>query len=260
MKISSINKNQTTFTGNSNNIQLFESLKECEKTLAEAIKNKSSQETFKAIQDRFSSIEKLATAKIEKKKIPTVFVKLVQWFGKVKTGNKALDTAALLTKVVLWGNVGKEITGTALYTVQALTNQDLEPDKRKFVGMYDLAVGLVSTCCSFIFGIGLEKSVKDVYKKILKPLTKSHNPSISSRAEVAIVGLAAFSSFALQTIVGKRIIAPAIATPIAGKMKAKMEAQAEAKKKGNEKPQDLTPGAFDSNIFAHNDFKQKLNM
>lgn len=247
MKISQFNKNtiitnsDLTFKGNNTGItreenaklakQALATHKEIRKELAK-YKGKTIPESVavnleKRAKDLFESIksvEETAKKDIGKINIPSIMVKIVRWFGKIdKTGNKALDTASLLTKIVLWGNVGKEAVGTTLYTVQALTNQDLPEDKRKFVGMYDLAVGVVSTLCSFVFGVGLEKKIKGGYKNLLSPLSNSADKAMRAKSAAAIVGLAAFSSYALQTIVGKRIVAPAIATPIAGKLKKQLE-------------------------------------
>lgn len=227
MKISlenNFNKQKPTFTGN----DLSERLKINNEAFHNAKKTNLGKDELVKIHNEYKAIESEAGKLIEKpnQNVMRVFTQVVKWFGRVKpskTGNKALDTASALTHVVLWGNVGKEAVGTTLYTVQALTNQDLPPDKRKFVGMYDLAVGIISTAFSFIFGVGLEDHIKSGYKNILKPISKSTNPIMRARASVAIVGLAAFSSFALQTIIGKRIIAPAIATPVAGHLKKKLQ-------------------------------------
>lgn len=230
MKISNVkniqnDKNQyINFTGEGN---FAESYSNTKNEFKQALKSKNqSKEVFEKIYKNLEGIEKEANNAIPKKAIPKIFETLVKTFGKIKiekTGNKTLDTASRLTKVVLWGNVGKEAVGTTMYTVQALTNDDLPPDKRKFVGMYDLSVGVISTTFSFIFGVGLEKKIKNGYKKMLKPLSESENAAIRAKGAAAIVGLAAFSSFFLQTIIGKRIIAPAIATPAAGKIKTRME-------------------------------------
>lgn len=256
MNISPNNQN-ITFTGD----DFAKKLKEAKKDFKKAVKEGADKDTFQKIHDRFKSIED--GSKVKNLKIPAIFPTIVKWFGKVKvdkTGNKALDTASALTKVVLWGNVGKEVVGTAIYTVQALTNEDLDPDKRKFIGMYDLAVGVVSTACSFVFGVGLEKKIKDGYKNLLKPLTKSENLVVKSRAAAAIVGLAAFSSFALQTIVGKRIVAPAIATPIAGNLKGKLEARELKKKQAQQPAETKTEPKSDLAQQGIANFKQKISL
>ena len=220
-------------------------------------KNKSTKpEEFTVLKERYDEIKKVAEKLIGEVKIPGIFKFIVKHFGKInleKTGNKNIDMASKLTTLVLWGNVGKEAVGTTLYTIQALTNEDLPEDKRKFVGMYDLAVGIVSTAFSFIFGVGLEKTIKNGYINLLKPLSEAKDPAMRAKTGAAIVGLAAFSSFFLQTIIGKRIFAPAIATPMAGKMKAKMEA-ADAVKKQKQQPkiddQTFEQAISNSNILA----------
>lgn len=227
MRISNMNNynnKNIAFSGGS----IYEDAQEIKKQIKMGIKQGVSAEVMKGHLEKLSDIEKAAKNQLtaKDKRIPRIFNALVKWFGKVKvdkTGNKALDSASRLTRIVLWGNVGKEAVGTALYTVQALTNKDLPEEKRKYIGMYDLAVGVVSTMFSIIFGVGLEKSIKNSYKKVLKPLSSSNNPLIRSKTAAAIVGLAAFSSFFLQTIIGKRIIAPAIAVPAAGKLRTWME-------------------------------------
>lgn len=245
MKISAFNnslnnKNNIVFSGSENSTGYAERFTKVKKEYKNAVKTKADKTVFDNIYHELGEIEKAAKSNIKEKNIPKIFTSLVRWFGKTKidkTGNKAIDTAAALTKVVLWGNFGKEVAGTILYTVQALTNEDLPKDKRKFVGMYDLAVGVVSTACSLVFGVGLEKKIKDGYKNLLKPLSESPNAAIRARGAAAIVGLAAFSSFALQTIVGKRIVAPAIATPVAGRLKNALQNK-EAEKNGKKNPEE----------------------
>lgn len=128
------------------------------------------------------------------------------------------------------GNIGKEIIGTLFYTMQALTNEDLPPDKRKFIGMYDLMVGAVSTGFSILFGVG---AVTMQDKILTKALKKNKGPKYSKYA-TAYAGLTFLIPNLLQTIIGKRIIAPAIATPTAGKWKEKQLAKMEAEKAQNE--------------------------
>lgn len=55
------------------------------------------------------------------------------------------------------------------------------------------------------------------YKKVLKPLEKT------PRYNMVINGLSAFTAIVLQSIVAKRVIAPAVSTPMAAKMKKKLE-------------------------------------
>lgn len=124
------------------------------------------------------------------------------------------------------GNVGKEMVGTAVYTIQAMTNEDLPADKRKFIGMYDLVVGLISTTFSALFGFGAVAVQDKLIGKALKKNSGAGYPKYAA----AFAGLVWLIPQFLQTIIGKRIVAPAIATPIAGRIKENMMAKAEAKK------------------------------
>src|SRR5574344_1000342 len=214
---------KTSFTGYAED---FKNIKNEYKAMG---KNKTmTVDALKDLKLRLESVEKAAKGAITNpNEVPALFPKLLKWFGKSKSGNKAIDAATALTSVVLWGNVGKEAVGTTIYTVQALTNEDLPKDKRKFVGMYDLAVGVVSTTLSFILGVGLQAKVNNGYKNLLAPIKTERS---AGRIGIAIAGLSALTSFGLQTIVGKRIIAPAIATPTAGRLKTYFEQKEEAKK------------------------------
>ena len=128
------------------------------------------------------------------------------------------------------GNVGKELVGTTVYTIQALTNEDLPADKRKFIGMYDLIVGLISTTFSAIFGFGAV-AVQD---KLIKNALAKNKGNGYPKYAAAFAGLVWLIPNILQTIIGKRIVAPAIATPVAGNIKERMIAKAEAKKALNQ--------------------------
>lgn len=216
-----------------------------EKVLRGRYKNAKTAEEYKSINTAIGKltkdIETTFAKDLKMDKIPGFCKTIVKYLGKVKskkTGNKIIDNASLITKAVLLGNVLKEGVGTTLYTIQAWTNEDLPKDKRKFVAIYDLGVGIVSTACSFIFGVALEPKIKNGYKKALNPLASHKNPAIVSRGNAAVVGIAAFTSFALQTIIGKRIVAPAIATPAAGRVKNYLEKADKAKNAAENKNED----------------------
>ena len=217
--------------------ELRQALEKSAKEAKKIIKSSSSQEEKQKILNDVKKLaeetekqagkeakEKLSSTKFGTKldkTLNSIFTWVVKKFGKsdglVKKNKGSEELIKSVTKVVLLGNTLKEVVGTILYTTQALTNEDLPQDKRKFVGLYDLAVGVVSSIVSLIFGIGLQNKIRNGYSKLLQPLGKSLPKSAS------LVGpAAAFTSFALQVIVGKRIVAPAIATPVAGKLKTKM--------------------------------------
>lgn len=142
-----------------------------------------------------------------------------------------------ISYVIATGNALKEAVGTVIYTVQALTNENLAPDKRKFVGMYDLGVGIVSTSLSFIFGIGVVPFQDKIADKIVGKKLAS-TPGFKA----ASLGIAFMIPTVLQQILIKRVVAPAVATPIAGDLKKRME-EAEAAKKGKKTspPVELSP-------------------
>lgn len=123
------------------------------------------------------------------------------------------------------GNTGKELVGTAMYTVQALTNEDLPPNKRKFIGMYDLGVGAISTSLCFVTGLLAVKYQDGAIVKLLTSFNQKETAKNYKKFAPAFGGLRFLIPLVIQTILIKRIIAPAIATPFAGKMKKKMEAK-----------------------------------
>lgn len=202
-------------------------------------KIKGTEEQLSALQDKVDKLNHLkdraanASSKFKKegnvpvdnvpKWVQTMFKKAsntrtIQYLMRKGPKGIALALAA--------GNVGKELVGTTVYTIQALTNEDLPADKRRFIGMYDLIVGLISTTFSAIFGFGAI-AVQD--KIISRALEKNKGKGFPKYA-AAFAGLVWLIPQVLQTIIGKRIVAPAIATPVAGKIKNKMIAKAEAKK------------------------------
>ncbi len=162
-------------------------------------------------------------------------------------GSKGFEKKALeskgLAELLIWGNTAKELVGTGIYTVQALTNTDLPPDKRKFVGMYDLGVGVASTTLGAITGLVM-LSCQDKFVDWIVGGKAARNLPGYARA---FAGIAFFIPVVFQMILVKRIVAPMIATPVAGKLKAKLEAR-EAAKKGTPvkeieiKPSDITIG------------------
>lgn len=159
-----------------------------------------------------------------KDKISEHVVKTLKWVSKTKAFNAVLKNSKGVGYLLVLGNTGKELVGTAIYTVQALTNEDLPPNKRKFIGMYDLGVGAISTSLSFVAGI-LTVAYQD---KFIKGLLSKYDPELNAKYKkyaAAFGGIRYLIPLVSQNILIKRIIAPAIATPFAGKMKKKMEAK-----------------------------------
>lgn len=234
MKINTINntvnsnnyKSNLSFKGAANVTKFNEAIKNAEEAVSKAGKNILKVENQKPTKfDNFSErvLKKFAGSGL---------------FNKL---SKSGGAEALAYAVVL-GNTAKEAVGTAMYTVQAFTNDDLAPDKRKFLGLYDLFVGVISTAISFGVGLALVKGKNKIVKKMLG--NTEHLPNYAK----AFVGLGFIIPTFFQTIIGKRIIAPAIATPIAGVYKKKLEDK--EKKEQAAKQKELTPLSPDVMVLA----------
>ena len=184
----------------------------------------------KASSDLKTAGSNLKNANPSKDQIPNVIKKLFRRVAKMfsETGEKSNNTAKSLAYILAAGNVMKEIIGGVMYTIQAYTNEDLPEDKRKFVAVYDAAVSVVSATCSAIFGFGAISFQDNFIKK--RMLGKAAKEPGHSKYGTAFAGLSFAIPLVLQTIIGKRIVAPAVATPTAGKLKEKLMAREEAKK------------------------------
>ena len=232
--ITSALKNQNTISFNANPKSSHELMNDIQ-TEIEKLKLKPQKEItadeYKKIKlianEARKTAEKELADRISKNKIETIidtllektFGKFSQWFSKpnsLKTGNKPIDLTKTIVMSVLIGNLMKDVMIGAMTTTISYTNPDLPKEKRIFVGTYDLLIVLVTLASSAILGPGLINKIMNGYKKILKPIE-----GLPKQAAI-IGGLSTFTSFALQTIIAKRIIAPVIATPLSGKLKNKI--------------------------------------
>lgn len=174
-------------------------------------------------------ISNILKSNIPKKSESNIMKQVAIVLSKLAKNSKFLKIAEkekTLAYILVLGNTCKEFVGTIIYTVQALTNVDLPPDKRKFVGMYDLSVGLVSTSLSLITGLSMVKYQDKFIEKLVGGEAAKNLPSRYK----AISGLAFLLPLVLQNILIKRIIAPACATPVAGILKRRMEEKEAASK------------------------------
>ncbi len=201
----------------------IDTLKKIEKDRGNLIKKFGDSKDSKGI--KYKNVDKAPRF------IQTIYKKFADsWLmRKLSSGGTTGSKVGGITIALALGNVLKELMGTTFYTIQAMTNEDLPSDKRKFVGMYDLIVGLVSTSFSIGFGalaiFGQDAAIKWALKN---NKTKHH-----SRYATAYAGLTFLIPNLLQTIIGKRIVAPAIGTPAAGRWKEKQLAKLEAEKAKN---------------------------
>ena len=163
--------------------------------------------------------EKLLTSKFHRKTdevLTKIFEKFAKLFNK-EGGHKTKDLGKTIINAVLIGNILKDLMTGIVSTSQSFTNPDYSREKRLFMGSYDVMACLTTVVLSFIFGPMSVNKITSGYKKVLKPLEKT------PRYNMVINGLSAFTAIVLQSIVAKRVIAPAVSTPMAAKMKKKLE-------------------------------------
>jgi hypothetical protein len=237
-----VRNNNIAFKSNTELDKLNKRVKEFDKQAKTAFNSKDNEKLNTLLKDLTNFKEgQLKTHKTNltehiknnnlEKDVPKYLVEKLKWITKQPAFKNAVKNKSVIEYLLVMGNVGKEAVGTAVYTAQALTNEDLPPDKRKFIGMYDFCVGAISTTMSLVAGIFTIKYQEKLIKKILPD--SGHN-----KYSEAFKGMVFLIPLVSQTILIKRIIAPAIATPFAGKMKKKMEAK-EALKTG-QKPTDYS--------------------
>ena len=145
-----------------------------------------------------------------------IFEKFAKAF-KYTFKNKSTNLSKTLINAVLIGNILKDLATGIVSTSQSFTNPDLSKEKRLFIGSYDIMACLTTVTISFLFGPMAVNKIMNGYKKALNVL--NGNP----KQAIIISGLTTFTSIVLQSIVAKRMIAPAISTPLAGMLKSKLE-------------------------------------
>ena len=167
--------------------------------------------------------EKIATNRFHKKTdefLTKMFEKFAKLFNK-EGGHKTKDLGKTIINAVLIGNILKDLMTGIVSTSQSFTNPDYSKEKRLFMGSYDVMACLTTIVLSFILGPMSVNKITGLYKKMLKPIEKT------PRYNMVINGLSAVTAIVLQSIVAKRVIAPAISTPLAAKMKKKLEDNAQ---------------------------------
>lgn|GEM_PF-6215370 len=120
-------------------------------------------------------------------------------------------------KLLILGNTGKECIRSLFYVGLTFTNQDLPYDKRLFVSLFHLGVGIVSTSLQLVVGLGAIKYQDKIIENMLKKLNLKKTIHEKTKS-----GLKFFIPLVLTNIVVKRLIAPAFATPFAGIQKKRI--------------------------------------
>lgn len=125
------------------------------------------------------------------------------------------------------GNVAKELVCMVVYPLQVLTNPDLPKKQRRFVGLYDFFVTCFSLAGTLLFLWKGKKISRHVAKSLMKSYTAQ--PHLYPKVQRAIEGGAFVLGIAVQTILFKRILAPALSPPLAGRVRKALEANDTAK-------------------------------
>lgn len=174
-----------------------------------------------------------------------------KWLAKIvaKVSNSkffehiASKPSTAIAEVVILGNMFKELFQCSIYTIQGLTNESLSPDKRKFIGLFDLCVGIFSAFAGAAMGLITARHKVAISEFLLGGTKfKGKLPGFG----LAVEGLGILIPLALQNVVTKRVIAPAIATPLAGKMKKRME----EKERAAQSKENISPIPADSLIYS----------
>ena len=134
-----------------------------------------------------------------------------------------------LEDLVNFGNIAKELACMIVYPAQVLTNPDLPKDKRRFIGMYDFFVTCFSLGGTLLFAWKGNKLSKQFAGFLMSKYKNGAKANFYPNAKRAIEGGAFVVGIAVQTILFKRILAPALSPPLAGVARKHWEAK-DAKK------------------------------
>lgn len=170
---------------------------------------------------------------------------------------KFLKKKPEIEDLVNLGNIAKELVCMIVYPLQVLTNPDLPKDKRRFVGLYDFFVTCFSLGGTVLFAWKGKKLINGFVENVL--MKKYKNNPIYPKAKRAIEGGGFVLGIAIQTILFKRVLAPAFAPPLAAAVRKKMEAN-DAKKGKSEDNKDsstLIPPEHDAALSVAKENKDK---
>lgn len=154
--------------------------------------------------------------------------KLAPFVEKIAVGTDGKPAKLKIEDLVNIGNIAKELVCMVVYPLQVLTNPDLPKDKRRFVGLYDFYVTCFSLAGTALFAWKGTPLMKKGCELMMK---KYKNNAKYPKALKAVNGGAFVLGIALQTILFKRILAPALSPPLAAATRRKMD-ERDAKKEG----------------------------
>ncbi len=188
----------------------------------------------------FNNPEEIGAKILKNHKLPKIQKKLalgetpkyMETIGKIfrknayKVEHLVNDEKTTIERIINAGNIAKEAVCMVVYPLQVLTNPDLSKDKRRFVGFYDFYVTCFSLGGAILYAWKGDTFMKNMATKLLK---KSLKGKVVPRLEKATKGGAFVIGIGLQTILFKRVIAPALSPPLASKTRRKLE-ELDAKK------------------------------
>lgn len=149
------------------------------------------------------------------------------------------------------GNIAKELVCMIVYPLQVLTNPDLPKDKRRFVGLYDFYVTCFSLGGTILYAWKGTPAMNKACDKLMTKYTK--DISKYPKAARAVKGGAFVVGIALQTILFKRVLAPALSPPLAAKTRRLMEINDKKKEKSaNKSSEVLIPPENDAALSVLN--------
>ena len=208
-------------------INSYTSLKNVQNKIKKLGKTPSTED-YKTIKELAAQTRELAQQELNNKLInnkftqktdnflTTAFKKFAEIFNK-KRDLKSDNISKTIINAVLIGNIMKDLMTGIVSTSQSFTNPDYSKEKRLFMGSYDVLACLTTITLSFILGPMSVNKINNSYKKLLQPL------KTMPKYNMVLNGLSAFTAIVLQSIIAKRVIAPAISTPLAAIMKNKLQ-------------------------------------
>lgn len=146
-----------------------------------------------------------------------------------KFGEKGVDSH-LFQKLLMYGILAKDAVRAFANATFNYTNEDIPYDQRLYLLFFHSAIAVPTLLIDIVAGFGAIKYQDKFIEKMLKKFKLSE--AIHQRTKN---GLKFFIPVAMATIVGKRMIAPAFATPISGVLKKKFLSKKEDQNKNTKK-------------------------
>lgn len=208
-------------------IKAYQAYKELQQAIKTLPKNPSTED-YRKIKEMASFVKELAQKEINTnlgkssfnqnidKILTHTFEKFASFFNKVG-GHNCKDFGKTIVQGVLYGNIFKDLMTGIVSSSQSFTNPDYSKDKKLFMGSYDVMACMTTVLLSFILGPLSLNKINNGYRKLLQPLANT------PKYNLVLNGLSAATTIILQSIIAKRVFAPALSTPLAGIMKKQLD-------------------------------------